>query len=288
MTFSVDWSLIFFTVFAQAAFGIVFALLVLSFVKQPAARIVYGRVRVSAAGVALLLMAAALFFSFFHLGSPLRAVYALSNLRTSWLSREILMVSVFSFLLLLWWFLMRKGLAVEAVNRTMLWLAVFAGLIMVFTMARLYMIPSVPAWNRGGTLLVFYASGLLTGVPVLLCIIASLHSGDPGNSANYRYLRGLGWLMAVAFVVRVVTGSGPAPDPGQAAFPPRDLPLLMDILYYLLLTAGTGMILFRLAVPSAWGDRSFRRYLLVALALVFVAEITGRYIFYAGFYRLGI
>ncbi len=288
MTFSVDWSLVFFTVFAQAAFGIIFALLVLSAVKQPAARIVYGKVRTSAAGVALLLMVAALFFSFFHLGSPMRAVYALSNLRTSWLSREILMVSVFSFLLLIWWLLMRKGPAGEAVNRAMLWIGVFAGLIMVYTMARLYMMPSIPAWNTGRTLLVFYASGLLTGVPVLLCVIATLHSGDTGNAANYRFAGALGWLMAVAFVARIVSGSGSAPDPGQTAFPPRDLPLLVHIMYYLLLTAGTGLVLFRLAVPSAWGGRAIRKYLLIALALVLFAEITGRYIFYAGFYRLGI
>ena len=288
MTFSVDWSLVFFTVFAQAAFGIIFALLVLSAVKQPAARIVYGKVRTSAAGVALLLMVAALFFSFFHLGSPMRAVYALSNLRTSWLSREILMVSVFTFLLLIWWLLMRKGPAGEAVNRAMLWLSVFGGLIMVYTMARLYMIPSIPAWNTGRTLVVFYASGLLTGIPLLMWIMATIQSGDTGVAASYRFPGAFGWLMAVAFVARIVSGSGPVPDPGQVAFPPRDIPLMMNILQYLLLTAGTGLIFFHLAVPSARDGRAIRKYLLLALALILFAEITGRYIFYAGFYRLGI
>src|SRR5512137_2253981 len=85
-----EWPLVAFTILGQTAVG-VFVIFHLPF-------LVRGRLPGSGwrltwivtLGIVALITAAAAFVSFFHLRHPLRARYALSNVRTSWLSREIL------------------------------------------------------------------------------------------------------------------------------------------------------------------------------------------------------
>jgi formate dehydrogenase iron-sulfur subunit len=118
-----------------------------------------------AAGVGIL---AALFGSFFHLGTPKYAWRAVNHLRKSWLSREILFTSGFAGL---WAILM--GLKLFQIGTFSVWtnlatLTVFCGLAALYCMQRIYQLRSVPAWNTVRTLLEFTIStvglgGLLTG-----------------------------------------------------------------------------------------------------------------------------
>lgn len=287
MTFAVDWSLIFFTVFAQAAFGMLFALLFLSAAKQPAARIVYGKMRTGVAGVAILLMLAALFFSFFHLGSPARAVYALSNLGHSWLSREILMVLVFLIVLLIWFAGMKWRLFNETANSFMLILAVVSGALMVFAMARLYMLPAVPAWDSPRTVVLFYSSGILTGTMLLLAMVIPSLNGRNDRPASCRFVPVLLLAGAAAMVFR--TGFSLLPLPvDNVAFAPEKIPLLLSGLNILLplagIVAGSVSILF----PPLCGEEKCNRWRVLSLILIFAGEITGRYIFYSGYFSAGI
>ncbi|WP_217125149.1 dimethyl sulfoxide reductase anchor subunit family protein [Hydrogenophilus thiooxidans] len=60
-------------------------------------------------GVSLLLLAAGLVASFFHLGHPERAWRAVTCWRTSWLSREVIVLPLFGFAELLWLLLLWQG-----------------------------------------------------------------------------------------------------------------------------------------------------------------------------------
>ena len=57
---------------------------------------VFRPIRIRFRTAAAALTGAGLITSFFHLGSPLGAALSLSNLKTSWLSREILLILFFA------------------------------------------------------------------------------------------------------------------------------------------------------------------------------------------------
>ena len=105
----------------------------------------------------------ATFISFFHLGNPFKAQHVLNNLASSWLSREILFQ--LAFLLGLTTVRMIRLIKIfpdwlkEAVS-------VFTGLlgiVFIFTMARLYMLVTIPLWNNPTTPISFFITTFLLG-----------------------------------------------------------------------------------------------------------------------------
>ena len=109
------------------------------------------------------LMAAAMAISLLHLGAPLSAVHTLSNLGGSWLSREILALLVF---LGLWglpfWFGRRPGTS-PWMARALAWAAALVGIVLIWVMARIYMIPARPLWDHWLTAAGFLLTTLLLG-----------------------------------------------------------------------------------------------------------------------------
>ena len=92
----------------------------------------------------------------FHLGRPVAAWKALRNLRRSWLSREVAVLSAYA------------GLAVLAalVPGGPAWLvagAAVVGALGVYCSARLYVVPGRPAWNSPLTIVRFFATSVALG-----------------------------------------------------------------------------------------------------------------------------
>ncbi len=106
--------------------------------------------------------------SMFHLGRPLHAYKALRMWRRSWLSREVLFFSLFSFagggyatlLLAEWFFHFHVPAAIKLI---------FGGLVACFGMAgiyasaKIYLVPARPAWNTIRTPLRFFLTGFILG-----------------------------------------------------------------------------------------------------------------------------
>lgn len=99
------------------------------------------------------IMLIALLASLVHLGQPRHAWRALANLRTSWLSREVLAASLFTGALL----------AVLATGGRGLWPANVLGLALIISMAQVYRLRTVPEWNNHATTASFFATTLLLG-----------------------------------------------------------------------------------------------------------------------------
>ena len=98
------------------------------------------------------LAAAALAVSLLHLGRPIAAWKALRNLRRSWLSREVALFGAYG------------GLAAGAVaDPAVAPVAAAVGVAGVYTSARLYMVPGRPAWHSSLTLGRFAATALALG-----------------------------------------------------------------------------------------------------------------------------
>ncbi len=281
-----EWSLVFFTLFAQAAWGMMIALAVVAAGKKPVVKIVYANTRTLITGIALILMLAALIFSFFHLGSPLKSVYALSNINSSWLSREILMVSVFCALLLVWYAGLSSDVAGETANRYFLWISIIAGTVMVFSMARLYMMPTIPAWDSALTMVLFYSSGLLLGIPLVLALILPSYIGEEVRPGYYSFIPVFIVLIVFSFLMRIIFDSVVVHD-NNVAFPLARTPLLLIVLHYIFSVTGIGLLIYRILVPTKRAG-AWRVALLLSLVLILTGEIIGRYIFYAGYFRTGV
>lgn len=88
-----------------------------------------------------------------HLGAPKNAWRAVIHLRKSWLSREILMFWLFGGSWLV-------ALALPGMGKLPLTLC---GLGLVYSMAQVYRLRSMPAWDTNKTLLAFFISAVLLG-----------------------------------------------------------------------------------------------------------------------------
>ncbi len=129
------WPLVWLTVFSQLAVG-------------ASATVGTGGERALAAALAVVGLLGAML----HLGRPALAWKALRNLRRSWLSREVLLLSLYS------------GLAMGAAMIPALVVpAALMGAAGIFASARLYVVPGRPSWNTPLTVVRFGATALALG-----------------------------------------------------------------------------------------------------------------------------
>jgi anaerobic dimethyl sulfoxide reductase subunit C (anchor subunit) len=228
---------------------------------------------------------AAVLISFMHLGSPIKAVFAMNNLGTSWLSREILLVILFGggvvLATVMWW----RGWGSETSRNIVGRISAVLGLALVYAMARLYMFPTTPSWNTLTTPIFFFASCLILGGIVVLVFLQNARSDSPSPpDARVSIM----WALVICLGVEIVL-----------------TPLQADILYnHPLVVHGDGLAFLNmllglrvLSVAVALGflisflvmsDRRPNRWMLATIALVLIAEILGRYTFYAYYYRIGV
>lgn len=141
------WSLVVFTLLGQAAAGI---MLLLAFRSGKGLRMTW---------LALCMLAVAAASSLGHLSRPWLSFYTISNMESSWLSREILgclALGASMICYIIWQ------------KRWLLWLSAIIGIIFVWAMSMVYTIPTEPAWDTPVTFWRFMASGILLASSLLL------------------------------------------------------------------------------------------------------------------------
>ncbi|NNK83933.1 MAG: dimethyl sulfoxide reductase anchor subunit, partial [Desulfobacterales bacterium] len=112
---------------------------------------------------ALILLILAFGVSLFHLGDPWGSIRSLTNLKLSWLSREILFFGLYALSLLLDLFLKFNG-------HGLLWVSIgvsLIGMIALFTSAMAYTSPGFPAMNNPVPLMFFLSTASILGIGVL-------------------------------------------------------------------------------------------------------------------------
>lgn len=146
------WPLIVMTVLTQLSVG---AFASIWFIQVFGSRLHRG-----AALVALVVALVALGASTLHLGRPIHAIRALKMWRRSWLSREVLLFTLFALAGATY------STAIWLNSRNAGWLGavtVIVGLCGVGASARLYLVPGRPAWNSPMTLAEFGSTTLVLG-----------------------------------------------------------------------------------------------------------------------------
>jgi formate dehydrogenase iron-sulfur subunit len=147
------WPLVFMLVLTQLAAGAFATLALLDLLRANAALSLSAVLSLALAGLSL-------GASTLHLGRPIYAFRALRGLRTSWLSREVLSLSLFA--------------GIASVYSFMLWFDIpvrgpfglgtaVLGFIGVFCSARIYIVRARPAWFTSYTAAEFFATSLLLG-----------------------------------------------------------------------------------------------------------------------------
>jgi len=118
----------------------------------------------AATGIIILI---ALLTALFHLGKPLNAIYTLNNLKSSWLSREIFFVLIFSAIVFSC-FLTDIFLKIKTVRLIFSLAGIIAGTGLIISMSGIYMLNSVPLWNNFSTPAGFILTAIVTGTSLLL------------------------------------------------------------------------------------------------------------------------
>ncbi len=194
-----EWSLVAFTLLGQLAAGLSMSLAAVHwwFSKSSDAAAL-DRVEQLGLPLVAVLLLAAMTLSLLHLGSPRGAWRALANMGSSWLSKEIFLAFVFLAAALLAAYAHSFRPAHQSI--ALLASALF-GLLFVFGMARVYMLRTVPAWNRPSTVLSFLGTSLVLGAILTSAILATVLAAAGQTSALGPVLGWLAWIVIVTIAV---------------------------------------------------------------------------------------
>lgn len=324
-----EWPLTAFTILAQMSVGAFITLgLVTVFARSKHSAKIIDRIAKPALYAIGPIMVLALIASLFHLGNVFKAPNALRNIATSWLAREILFgagfaVLGFAFALMQWfqWFnaTIRQVIAII----TALW-----GLVFIWVMAHVYLLPTVPAWNHWTTPASFYLSAGLTGSLAIAVAFAawpvvsnkwpaldhalsgrgstsaprksSTKAKSSANTADVEtqaltnsVLKWIGilsvLLLAFQLAVTVFAQMRPAgPNPPVEVFSPT-----WFIVRVILLVLGAGLMGIYLMLSSQENallkkTRSLLSLTVTSFILVTISEVIARFMFYAEMNPVGI
>lgn len=156
------WSVVFFTVLSGFGQGLAVCLAVAVLAGAlPAA----GTFLSNAIALSFALLAIGLVASFFHLARPLRAWRAAAMWRTSWLSREVLVLPALMGVLGLWWLALFTGNAGPAVTVPLALATIGLSLLLWLCTGMIYAgIRFIQEWAHPLTLLNYLLIGLASGV----------------------------------------------------------------------------------------------------------------------------
>ena len=124
------------------------------------------------AAVVVLMVTAGMLASIAHLARPLRAPRSLAHLGSSWLSREILVVSAFWALAALWLICGLGGFPWSTAARAFHIAAVAVGIVLLWVIARAYRVHGQPAWDGSDTLWELVAGAFGSGGAVAAAVAA--------------------------------------------------------------------------------------------------------------------
>lgn len=156
------WSVVFFTVLAGFGQGLAVcvAVAVLAGALPPT-----GAFLSSAIAFSFGLLAIGLVASFFHLARPLRAWRAAAMWRTSWLSREVLVLPALMGVLALWWLALFTGRAGPVATGLLALATIVLSLLLWLCTGMIYAgIRFIQEWAHPLTLLNYLLMGLASGV----------------------------------------------------------------------------------------------------------------------------
>ena len=293
-----EWALITFSILAQMSVGSFIVLGVVHyFVQRKSGESQADQLSDRALLAIFPVLGLGLLASLLHLGNPINAYKAVTNLGTSWLSREILFgvlfaVVGFAFAVMQW-----RKLSTFAVRNIVAWVAALIGIVLVYSMAMVYAIPTRPSWNLITTPISFLVTTLLLGVLAMgAAFVANywyVQRKNPGCASEQCVLLrdALKWIAVASIVLlgcqfvivplalTLASASGASASVGLMAGEYGVVFVLRLVLVFL--GAGVlGIFVYR-AAEKPGQEQVMGTLAYLAFAFVLVGEVLGRFLFYA-------
>jgi sulfite dehydrogenase (quinone) subunit SoeC len=184
------WSVILLTTLVGAAQGLFLVTFFLDFLGKTPRDFV-----LLCSGVSLLLLAAGLAASFFHLGRPERAWRAVTQWRTSWLSREVIVLPAFMACVFLYGISASKAVGAVA---AVLCIALFVCTGMIYACLKF-----LQEWHSPFTLVNFFLLGIASGLTLSVPLAVLAHPQFAAPLALGAFSLGaLAWLARIASLLR--------------------------------------------------------------------------------------
>ena len=155
-----DSAVIFFTVVSGAGYGI---LITLSILMLKSEIFFYTNTKIIFSIASFCLIVSGLFSSTIHLGHPLRAWRALSQWKSSWLSREGV-AAIFTFVPMLIFFYFWIFTELNYFKNLFIFLTGICSIITIFCTAKIYSsLKTIPAWNNPFVNIIYIINAIITG-----------------------------------------------------------------------------------------------------------------------------
>ena len=292
-----EWPLIAFTLLSQTAVGFFLLFTVpLALSGTGTGAFDVRLLRLRSLFIVLVLLAAAVALSFFHLGKPFNAYRALNNVRTSRLSREIFFELLVIFLVAVVCWLEWRRFGNPDLLRGLNLLAALAGVGLIWSMAAIYRLEAMPVWNNAMTPFSFFMTTFILGAlgSAVAPAFKLLREGEgvppfagrlPLNAAALA-------LLALNFIgVALFDPNLGIRRHGRRGFdskPSRVFALLFGLRLAFLLTAAAAAVPSILAKSPLTPTSPVHHLMIWAFVAALISETLGRILFYALFRKEGL
>ncbi len=257
-----EWTLIVFTVLAQFGAGAALFASVSDYYKQESVAQKLWR-------VAFALMVVAGIVSVLHLQNPFNALYTLTQVGHSWLSREILCVGAFSGLVFLQLLKPHKIIG---------YIASAMGLVLVYVISQVYAsVSAMPFWSNMGTVVGFYGTAFVLGGACTLWVAKDVETSCLRCLAMAALIFGLVLSLASKLSwISVFMQEQSLAIP--ALFTPSLCHMALQVLF----------VLMGLVAILPQNMRSFPVMLPVGVLCFLLAELSSRTVFFIAQLKLGV
>jgi anaerobic dimethyl sulfoxide reductase subunit C len=259
-------SLVFFTTLSQTAIGaLIFRELT---IMRGGSDFITDRFKIRSLFIITFLLILSLAIAFFHLGYPINALNAINNIGRSWLSREILSLSLLIATLIIYLIVIIKYES-ERWAKTLSIVTIILSISFIFSMIKLYLVPSIPSWYHPFTPVSYIITTLLCGY--LLLVSISRYKNDSFIPLTRPFIT----ILILFSLLNTIMFPGSFIKPGIELFIIRVALTIMS----LILLSGK-----KINIPS---NKTFVR-LVILFVILFISEIINRYIFFLSFDKHGL
>lgn len=273
-----EWPLMLFTVIAQTAVG-AFWFCSLALLAERVDVLQKAKLQ-QAMLVIWIMMIVAFVMSSFHLGSPWRGINAILRVGQAPLSNEIMSGGLFCGLGILHWLSCRYNKGSDLLRKWLLGLALICSVIFLWSMARFYMMPTVPTWDTPLTPIAFALTALMAGSALTALLFN--RAGVTGPVLCRLPMIASGALvLALAVTLLQATSLGQIQTSVHRAVDLSPDYAMLMILRFALLLAAIGLWWRQVRHSSAG-------MALVCVGLIMLAELIGRGVFYALYMTVGL
>lgn len=302
-----EWALVVFTILTQMSVGAFLVLGVVHFFVSRKAGIEEADHMSDRALVAVIItLGLGMLASLLHLGNPMNAPKAILNIASSWLSREILLGVIFAVIAVVFVAMQWFKIGTSSLRNVIAWIAAIVGIALVYSQAEIYMLVTQPSWNTFATPISFFTTTLLLGVLAIGAALVTNYviyqSRNPESvEIQYDLLRGTIRWIAIASVILLgielivlpvylaLLSTGGAAALASLGMIAGKYNLVFILRILLGFTGAGALTIFIFRNASIVDKKRFvTLHAFIAFGLVLIAEVLGRFIFYATQFKIGV